>query len=411
MGKTKAHKAKNQHPGGRGRARSLEALDVLAALVADFDYAVDPEDFTLYELASAIEEDRASLDDSEFQAIIDEGIHQHVETNIAVRAALTGVFRSARPTLAPETRIAADRLIRALEDFDIPLRDAAVVVRSYTGYLIQQLDRFSDTGPAAEDLAAQQIEQWRAGHIDLKQLSGGLAAIGRPAVAPVADLLFDSPEDRTIASAAIDILAHIGSGPAARALAHAIAEPMLEEDVEQQAFERLQAMWSLPRHYMLATLRRHEHEDLPVRWFQLLAECGEVEVVERTLEEFARHGADPGYREDLATILGFLRRTGDPELPSKMLDALNDPRMDREAAEMLEGFLKGDADSGRSPSPNSTWSRRDRLAAIHTRYRAAAELADTGRVEEAAVALDRVLEEEPEYPFAAMLKRVLRLSS
>jgi hypothetical protein len=391
---------------GRPRKTNpVEILDALAALAGTFDYRVDPEDFILYELARLIDEDRASLDDPEFQELIDEGIREHVETNLPVRAELTGIFRVARRNLAPEAQILADRLIRALEEPQGSLRGAAVVVRSYTAYLFDQLQR--ETPGTAGELAEQQISEWRAGRLTAEKLIASLASLGPGAAASAADLLFDL-EDRASVEIAIAALGQIGSAPATRALAHAISEPMLDEDLEQTAFESLKRLWPHPRHYMLFTLRRHEHEDLPVKWFQLFAQCGELEAVDRTLEELTRHGGETAYRDDLTTIVNFLRTSSDPEISTKIIEALNDPETPRAASAILEEFLKTGGGEAVSAQTNP-WRRLQRLDAIHQRYRAAAALADAGRVEEARRALDRILVEEPDYPFALMLRRLIEV--
>jgi hypothetical protein len=392
---------------GRPRKSSpLDIIDALAALAANFDYRVDPEDFILYELARAIDEDRASFNDPEFQALIDEGIREHVENNRTVRAELTGVFSAARESMNPEIRPVADRLIGALEDPESELRGAAVVVQTYTAYLFKQLEWPEGQQHPATDLADGQIGEWRSGRLTPDELLAGLTTLGPGAVAPAADLLFDL-ENPASARVAIEALGQIGSTPAARALAHAISEPMLDEDLEQLAFERLRALWPLPRHYMLVMLRRHEHEDLPVRWFQLFAECVELEAVDRTLEEFSRHAADPAHHEDLATILEFLRTSGDPAISAKIVDALNDQEMARDGVVMLEEFLKTWREPDSAAAANNPWRRRARLDDVHRRYQAAAQLADAGRTPEAIAALDALLAEEPGYPFATMLKRTL----
>jgi hypothetical protein len=390
------------------KTNPLAVIDTLAALAGNFDYRVDPEDFVLYELARAIDEDRASLDDPEFQNLIDEGIHTHVESNLALRAELTGIFRHARQTMTPETQVAADRLIGALEDLASSLRDAAVVVRTYTAYLVRQLEQADGIPSPAEELARHQIEEWRSGRRTATELNATLLSIGRPAVAASADLLFDAPEDRASAEVAIETLSRIGSPSAARALAHAVSEPMLDEETEQLAFERLKTLWPLPRDYMFMTLRRHEHEDLPVRWFQVFAECGEVEAVDRTLEEFGRHAADAAYRDDLITILEFLRLSGDPALSAKVIETLNDPKTPQAAAAMFEEFLKTyRATPESSTGAGNPWRQRDRAAELHDQYRKAAKLADAGHTREAVAALDQLLAENPDYAFATMLKQAL----
>jgi hypothetical protein len=241
------------------------------------------------------------------------------------------------------------------------------------------------------------------------QLVNGLGALGRAAAPVAADLLFEAPEDSGAATAAIHVLGRIGSPVAARALAHAVSEPMLDEPVEQRAFDELRKLWPLARPYILLTLKRHEHEDLPVRWFQLLAESEAMETVDMTLDEAMRHAGDPAFEEDLRTVLGFLPLARDPDTLPKILERLNDPDSPQEAAAMLEGFLKiwREPERGDAETP---WRRRKHLASIHTRYRTAAQFADEGRIAEATSILNAILEQEPGYPFAAMLLGLCRPS-
>src|SRR2546425_10257819 len=63
----------------------------------NFDYLVECDDFLLYELGRLIDEDRASLDDEEFRRVVDEGIREHVETRLEVRAELAMRLRAAGP--------------------------------------------------------------------------------------------------------------------------------------------------------------------------------------------------------------------------------------------------------------------------------------------------------------------------
>src|SRR5215510_6520240 len=95
----------------------------LEKVLANFDYQVECDDFLLYELGRLIEEDRASLDDEEFRELIDEGIHEHVETRLQIRADIAKRLRLAIPGIAGDDRAAAVRVLRAVEDIDFSLRD------------------------------------------------------------------------------------------------------------------------------------------------------------------------------------------------------------------------------------------------------------------------------------------------
>src|SRR5262245_7215467 len=117
------------------------SLDALTAIIRDFDYQVDDDDFVFYELGRLIEEDRASFDDDEFRRLIDAGIAQHVEERLEIRAGLTEQFRAAVPRMDSGVRDVAMKVVHALEDVDVDLRNVAVIVAGYTGYLFDRLER------------------------------------------------------------------------------------------------------------------------------------------------------------------------------------------------------------------------------------------------------------------------------
>src|SRR5688572_10928851 len=145
----------------------IEGAEKTALALAGTDYAVDDQDFVLYELHRLIEEDRASFDDPEFRALIDAGVRAHVTENLEIRAKLAGILRL---TLAkdPTARTVTLRIVHALEDLDADLSNVGVVVRSYTAYLLTRLE----TVPQEE---------------------------GDDRIADAADLLFESTGDRDAA--------------------------------------------------------------------------------------------------------------------------------------------------------------------------------------------------------------------
>lgn len=347
----------------------------LDSVLEGFDYRVECDDFLLYELGRLIEEDRASLEDEEFREIIDEGIHEHVDTRLELRAEMARRLRTALPEIDAKARPVALRVLRAIEDTDFPLRDVGLILKTYTSYLFQKLEDCSDKGPSRE--------------------------------AEVADALFDSLNDRKAVETALNALGSIRSSVSARILAHVISEPMLDEDLEMKACGLLRAMWPLPRHYILYSLKAHNHEDIPFRWFQLLIESNEPDAVERILEEVRAHAEDPNFREDLLALIELLSRSSDPDAEEKIMQALNDVETPREAVRMLEEFLKT---SGR-PQPNKTdaalWQAHGRLQSANKKYQAVAKLLDSGRKADAVRKLDELLEEVPEYPFAVMLKGMI----
>lgn len=335
----------------------------------DFDYRVDCDDFLLYELARLIEEDRASLEEEEFLRLIETGIHEHVERRLRVRADLALRMRSsgAEP----------DRTLHAIEDIESPLSEMPAIIYSYTAYLFTRLEQCSSEATDER-------------------------------ISTAADTLLDSPDDRVAAEPSIELLGSIRSAASARVLAHVISEPMLDEDLEGKAYSLVRSMWPLPRPYILYSLKPHTHEDIPFRWFQLMVDCDEPSVVDRILEEVVVHGGDADYREDLIALLQLLRNAADPETESKILQVLNNGDIPKTSKDFLDDFL-------RSPSPqkhkdakrDSPWASLDRIYEANRRYLAAARLFDSGKRSEAERAIEELLKEEPQYPFALMLKRMM----
>lgn len=347
----------------------VKATEKAAESLAGFDYNVHPEDFALYELHRLIEEDRASFDDAEFRNLIDEGIRAHVEDNLDVRARLAGILRQA--PLTGQARTVAMRVVHALEDVQADLCNVAVLVRNYSAYLVSRLETLD---------AATQNER----------------------IITAADLLFESTGDRSAAGTALSVLCHTPSPVSARVLAHAVSEPLLDEDFETQALNALKVFWPLPRHYMLYNLREHPHEDIPVRWFQLFVDVDEPTVVELVLEELRAHGDNPRHQEDLGALLDILKECRDPEIEDKVLGAVNSPSTSLGAKDLLRRFLE---DYRPTPSSAPTpWTRRVHALELNRRYLAAAELFDTGQKVEAFRALDEILATEPAYPFAVSLR-------
>jgi len=333
-----------------------------------FDYRVSCDDFLLYELGRLIDEDKASLDEPEFRTLIDAGVAEHIERRLDIRAEMAMSLRL-RP--AP-----ARRELHAIEDIESQLRDFPEIIESYTQYLFERLEVCASTEPDERVTAA-------------------------------AEALLESPEDRTIVTFALDVLTADKSAISARVLAHAISEPMLPEDLETQVYDHVRAMWPLPRHYILYSLKPHSHEDIPFRWFQLMIDCEEPSAVDRILEEVVVHGDDPTYREDLLALVGLLQDARDPETEDKILQVLNSRDTSRPAAEILETFLKNSKSRKQSQTETGPWAALNRTYAANRKYLAAARLFDAGAKDEAARALDELLNEEPLYPIALMLRRLI----
>jgi hypothetical protein len=142
------------------------------------------------------------------------------------------------------------------------------------------------------------------------------------------------------AETAVHVLGSLPSPIAARILAHAVSEPMLDEDLELKAYGYVRAMWPLPRLFVLYSLRPHTHEDLPFRWFQLLVEMEEPLAVDRIIEELVAHGENPNFREDLGALLDLVGQSKDPDKEDKILHVLNSQETPRRCVEMLEEFLR-----------------------------------------------------------------------
>lgn len=348
----------------------LEGVEKAAAVLAGFDYGIHPEDFVLYELHRLIEEDRASFDDAEFRTLIDEGIRAHIEDDIEIRARLAGMLRSS--PLKGDAKTMALRVVHALEDVEADLCNVAVLVRNYTSYLFARLEAF-ETNSHDERITT------------------------------AADLLFESTGDRGAAETALDVLCTTVSPVSARVLAHAVSEPLLDEDLETRAFTALKACWPLSRHYMIYSLRDHPHEDIPMRWFQLFVEVDEPNTVDLVLEELRAHGGNPRYQEDLATLIDQLQTCRDPETEDKILDAVNSESTNEAALPALRRFLEEYSTAG---SDRTVWDRRLRDLEMNREYRVAAALFEKGDREGALRALESILKVNPAFAFALMLKQL-----
>ena len=392
----------------RGEISIGESVDILSNAISGFDFHVDADDFILYELNRMIEEERASFEDEEFRILIDEGIREHIEENLPVRAELSGGLRIAARTVDPKTRIVAERVIRALENTNYDLRNAGVVVRTYTAYLFERLQSLD--GMAADEAEVRSmIESWKTGGISAGTLIADLQKLGRPALGPVAELLTQSPEDRSSAELSLSVLSHIRSSVSARVLAYVVSEPMLDEDLEARAYTALRTQWPLPRGYMLHSLHSHAHEDLPFRWFQLLIEAGETTSSELIFDEMRVHGKSPNYHEDLWALTSLLAHSHDPEIEEKVLEWINIPQIPEPVVPMLQEFLKDYRRPEKlKPGSEDPWARRAHLQKMNSQYLAASQLFDAGQIDEAQKALKDILKEEAGYPFAVMLTKMVR---
>jgi hypothetical protein len=345
----------------------VEGAEKAAAALSGFDYGVDAEDFILYELHRLIEEDRASFDDPEFRALIDTGVRAHIAENLETRAQIAGILRKA---FTDQSRTVILRIVHALEDLNADLCNVGVLVRNYTEYLFSRLE----TLPEAE---------------------------GEDRISEAADLLFESVGDREASETALMILCAARTPVSARVLAHAVSEPLLDEDLEAVAFAALKSSWPLPRHYILYNLQGHPHEDIPFRWFQLFVEVDELTTVDLVLEELRAHAESDRYREDLAALFDVLHGCRDPELEDKILGALNSSGTQATApaaSELLRKFLEEHTPV--KTAADSPWANAARQLELNHQYVEAATLFDRGDSEQAREAVKRILQADPRYPFA-----------
>lgn len=395
--------AKKSHTSG-SKPSIGESVDIIAQTIAGFDFNIAFDDFVLFELHRLIEEDRASFEDEEFRILIDEGIQQHVEDNLEIRAGLAGVLRNTISDMDSATQIIARRVIRALENTGYDLRNAGVVVRTYTACLFERFQSLEDTSRVEEE-SRSLIEAWTGGTLSTEELSARLRVLGGSAVGPLAELLFNAPENRGIAEMAIRVLSGIHSAISARVLAHLIAEPMLDEDLEMMAYASVRETWPLARPFILHSIDAHAHEDLPFRWFQLLIEVQDLTAGQRIYDELCVHGAKAVFHEDLWALTLLLAQSRDAEIEEQVLEWLNSPNTPAPVVPMLQEFLKDYRKPTASKAPNP-WEERTRMQSLNEDYVAAAELWDAGKIEEAQAALDRILQKDAGYPFARMLKTV-----
>jgi hypothetical protein len=383
-----------------------ESVDIIARTLTGFDFKLRADDFVLFELSRLIDEDRASFEDEEFRILIDEGIQQHVEENLHIRAELAGRLRDSIPNLDPDTQTIARRVIRALENIGYDLRNAGVVVRTYTAYLFDRLQTLEATSKPEQEARAR-IESWKHGKLAGEDLTAAIHKLGEPAVGPIAELLLNEPENRESAELAVELLSSIRSAASSRVLAHVIAEPLLDEDLEMRAFASVLETWPSARPFILHSIDSHAHEDLPFRWFQILMEAQDLKGSQLIYDELCVHGRDANYREDLWALTMLLSQSRDPEIEDQVMGWLNSAETPSAVVPMLQEFLK-DFRKPQAASPNSEspdpWRERSRMLSLNEQYVGAAELWDSGQRAETKAALDRILEKEPEYPFAVMLK-------
>lgn len=287
-----------RHPDREFERALAESADLPGPGLSTVQSLAPADPYLVFELGRLLEEGKATLGHQEFRFLIRQGVRLEYDRDVSVRASFVEALRR---TKEGSSEILT-QVIGAIEDIDFPLDRIGVIVRHYSERLFGGLAK---TGPEA---AAEEITR-------------------------IVDQLFESPEDPGAARSAITRLEEIsrrspGShecGIGQRALAYAVSEPLLEEDLEEHACSVLRAAWPASRNFVLYNLRKHLHEDIPIRWLELLFAAGELRAVERVLEEVLSHAADPEYREDLLVSLDLIRRSKDPGRSGKLLRLLSGP--------------------------------------------------------------------------------------
>ena len=319
----------------------VDSTDLLGELISDIVFQLRPDDFLVYELARLTEDyEEPSFKNEEFRLLVEQGIRLRLHRDIAIRAQLVGKLRQAYPDMQPEARKIAPDVIGAIEDVEFPLHQIGAIVRSFTNQLFEQLESMPD-GSEVDDRARALLEEWKAGRIDRPTMFEEIRRIGPGSAGAVADMLFETTEDGELADTAIELLTLFETPMSARILAHLVSVPILEEDQEERAQTALKGLWPRPLPYMLYNLKKHTHEDLPFRWFELLIEIDHTRGVERILEEVAVHSMDQSYHEDLLAILSLLDRSNDPGVVGKILRLMTDSRTPEPTLRLIEEWLEG----------------------------------------------------------------------
>jgi len=286
-----------------------ESADLLGDVLSEVEAPPFQDDFLVCQLGRLLEDGEPSFEDSDFRFLIQQGIRLEYDSDIGLRARFMERLRREAPEFRGRARRITPDVIGALEDVDFPLHRIGAVVRHYTRRLFARLE--GTEGAEAVDDLGETIDQ-----------------------------VFEFAGDPEIAGAAIGRLARLASPVAARALAYAVAEPVLDETLEEQASEALRAGWPAGRAYILYNLRLHAHEDIPFRWLELLVAANELRAVDRILEEVLKHARDPAFRTDLLASLDLLGRSADPGREGKVLRILTGPHAPADARRLLADWVQ-----------------------------------------------------------------------
>ncbi len=317
----------------------VDSVELFENLVESVRFPIESDNFLLQELGHLIQDGDPSYEDDDFHFVIKQGIRLYVDPDVDLRAQLVGSLRQAYAGMKGASGRVAHTIIGAIEDVDFSLDVVGAVVQGYTNQLLRTLEDMTED-ESVEENARKWIELWTEGTLEEPALLERFRGIGSDGVPAVADLLFDSLEDPIRNNTALNLLSMIHTPVAAQVLAYTISEPILEEKQEEIARKILRELWPMALPYVLYNLRRHAHEDIPFRWFELLIDTDNTRAVDRILEEVVAHGRSDNYREDLLAILPLLDRSNDPGVAGKLLRLMTEDSLPKESVGLIEQWIE-----------------------------------------------------------------------
>ena len=114
----------------------VDSADLLSDVIADIEFPITADDFTVYELARLTADyERPLFKDEEFRLLLEQGIRLHVDSSVEVRARLVERLRLAASEMDAAARKITPDVISGLEDIEFPLYRIGAVVSSYTNQL------------------------------------------------------------------------------------------------------------------------------------------------------------------------------------------------------------------------------------------------------------------------------------
>lgn len=308
-----------RHPDREFERAMAESTDLLGPALSTVQSLAPADPYLVFELGRLLEEGKGTFEHEEFRFLIQQGVRLEYDREISLRARFVETLRKTKEG----SNALRTHVIGAIEDIDFPLDRIGAIVRHYSERLFRALEQ-ADPEATTEE------------------------------VARTVDQLFESPDDPGATRSAIIQLEEISDknpgspecGVAQRALAYAVSEPLLEESQEEQACSSLRGAWPASRAFVLYNLRKHLHEDIPVRWLELLVAVGDLRAVERVLEEVLGHAADLEYREDLLVSLDLISRSKDPGRSGKLLRLLSGPNTPTASRTLLRDWADSSPEAG-----------------------------------------------------------------